>query len=355
MKVIKIDKNDWAGGVKKIQGSYRLSGPIKGEKFHDFKELEKGELPDLDFLNTRISPKSVVYPQSEIMFEYSLDEKDPDHHIMKDAAKDYSPKAVLGIRPCDASAFLLVKRNFDTPDYKDPYWVRAYETTTFIGAACNNPCSTCFCTTAGSGPFNEDGLDILLTDAGDCWYAKAITEKGENLLNAAGWNTIADGGALKKIESLKKEAEAKISSSVSTDQLKNKNTTELYEAPFWEDVSFACINCGTCTYLCPTCWCFDIQDENSGCSGVRMRNWDSCMFPIFTIHGTGHNPRGTKLHRVRQRFMHKLKYYVDKYENGIQCVGCGRCIRSCPVNIDIRRVCDMMNSYDPKACACPVK
>ena len=355
MKVIKIDKNDWAGGIGKIQSSYRLYGPVKSDAFHDFKELEKGELPDLNFFNTRISPKAVVYPQSEVMFEYSLDEKVAEHHILKDSAKDYSPKAVLGIRPCDAASFLLVKRNFDTPEYRDPYWIRSYEATTFVGYACNNPCSSCFCTTAGSGPFNEEGLDVLLVDDGDCRYAKVITAKGENLLNAAGWKTEADGVAPDKIAALKKEAESKTSSSVTTGQLRNKKTTELYEAPFWEDVSFACINCGTCTYLCPTCWCFDIQDENSGCSGVRMRNWDSCMFPLFTIHGTGHNPRGTKLHKVRQRFMHKLKYYVDKYDNGIQCVGCGRCIRSCPVNIDIRRVCDMMNSYDPKACACPVK
>ena len=84
-----------------------------------------------------------------------------------------------------------------------------------------------------------------------------------------------------------------------------------------------------------------------------MRNWDSCMFPLFTMHGTGHNPRGTKLHRVRQRFMHKLKYYVDKYDAGIQCVGCGRCVRSCPVNIDIRRVCDLMNSYGTEKDSCP--
>lgn len=355
MKVIKIDKKDWAGRIGKIQNNYRLFGPVMGEKFHDFKALGKGELPDLDFQNTRLSPKSIVYPQTEVMFEYSLDEKEADHHVMKDAAKDYSPKAVLGIRPCDAAAFLLVKRNFDTPDYKDPYWIKSYEATTFIGAACNNPCSACFCTTAGSGPFSEEGLDILLVDATDCYYAKAITQKGENLLKNAGWNTEADNSAAEKIDALKKEAEAKISSSVATDRLKSKNTNELYDAPFWEDVSFACINCGTCTYLCPTCWCFDIQDENSGCSGMRMRNWDSCMFPLFTIHGTGHNPRGTKLHRVRQRFMHKLKYYVDKYDNGIQCVGCGRCIRACPVNIDIRRVCDMMNSYDPKACARPEK
>jgi ferredoxin len=101
----------------------------------------------------------------------------------------------------------------------------------------------------------------------------------------------------------------------------------LHGAPFWDDLAFACLNCGTCTFSCPTCWCFDIQDEVHGTSGVRMKNWDSCMFPIFTVHTTGHNPRGTKTQRVRQRFMHKLKYFVDKYETGIMCVGCGRCVR----------------------------
>ena len=78
-----------------------------------------------------------------------------------------------------------------------------------------------------------------------------------------------------------------------------------------------------------------------------MKNWDSCMFPIFTVHTTGHNPRDTKTQRVRQRFMHKLKYFVDKYQTGIMCVGCGRCVRQCPVNIDIRRVCELMNSFKP--------
>ncbi|MBI5062781.1 MAG: 4Fe-4S dicluster domain-containing protein, partial [Desulfatitalea sp.] len=122
------------------------------------------------------------------------------------------------------------------------------------------------------------------------------------------------------------------------------DTMALYNAPIWEDISFACLNCGTCTFSCPTCWCFDIKDEANRKKGVRIRNWDSCMFPIFSVHTTGHNPRDSKLQRVRQRFMHKLKYFVDKYDQGIMCVGCGRCVRQCPVNIDIRRVSAMLNS-----------
>ncbi|OQY59257.1 MAG: 4Fe-4S ferredoxin [Desulfobacteraceae bacterium 4572_88] len=349
MKVIKIDKKDWAEGLGKLTGTYRLFGPVKDKESHDFKELGKDEQPDMDFFNTRLSAKSAIFPQTESMFEYSLDENEADHHVMKEVEKDYSPRAVLGIRPCDAAAFLLVKRNFDNPEYRDPWWVSAYEATTFVGLACNEPASTCFCTTAGCGPFHEEGMDVLLADAGDHYFAKSLTDKGAKLLDSAGWKAEAEAD----IDAMKKEAEGKIGSAVTTDKLKDKVTTELYDAPFWEDVAFACLNCGTCTYVCPTCWCFDIQDETHGNKGLRMRNWDSCMYPLFSLHGTGHNPRGTKVHRVRQRFMHKLKYYVDKYGDGIQCVGCGRCIRSCPVNIDIREVCELMNSHDQAACACP--
>jgi len=280
------------------------------------------------------------------MFEYSLDESKEQHHILNEIEKDYSPRALIGIRPCDAASFRLVKRNFDTPEYKDPYWLTAYEATIFIGLACSDPHSTCFCTSAGCGPFHEEGLDLLLVDEGENFIAKILTSKGENFIKSAGWKIKTDSTAAEKIiKGMKIKAEEKIASFVSTDQLKNKSTGKLYDAPFWDDIAFACINCGTCTYICPTCWCFDIQDEVSKNSGIRMRNWDSCMFPLFTLHGTGYNPRNSKMQRVRQRFMHKLKYYVDKYDAGIQCVGCGRCIRLCPANIDIRNVCNMMNNY----------
>jgi sulfhydrogenase subunit beta (sulfur reductase) len=350
MKVLKIKKEDWAKGLEKIGESYRLIGPVKDGEFHNFKELDRGELPDFNFQNTRLSPKSIIYPQSEKMFDYTLDKNDPAHDILKEAEKDYSPQVVMGIRPCDAKSFSLVKLNFDTPEYKDSYWLKRFESTTFVGLACHHPCNSCFCTSAGSGPFHTDTLDILLVQDQDWFLAQILTEKGESLAEVAGWTTKADSDAQERITAMQEAAEGRMTSFISGENLKNKSAMEIYEDPCWEDVSFSCINCGTCTYLCPTCWCFDVQDENCGNCGIRMRNWDSCMYPLFSLHGSGHNPRGDKLQRVRQRFMHKLKYFLDKYDAGIQCIGCGRCVRHCPVNIDIRKVCELMNRSE----ACPV-
>ncbi len=354
MNLIQIDPQSWAKGIEKLQSAYRTYGPVKGKNEVEFKELMAGQMPELCFQNTRMSPKSIVYPQTQVMFTFSLDESKEDCRILKEVKMDERPKAVIGIRPCDALAFPLVQRNFDTPEYQDTYWITAYESTTCVGLACAHPCATCFCTSAGTGPFGEQGLDVLLVQEKDLLYAKPISQKGEALLQSAGWTQPAAPEIAKKLEALKSKAESEISSKIAFDNIKNRSIMELYDAPFWEAEAFSCINCGTCTFVCPTCWCFDIQDETYGKSGVRMRNWDTCMSPLFTLHASGHNPREHKYERVRQRFMHKLKYYVDKYNDGIQCVGCGRCIRLCPVNIDIRKICNKMNSFNPQSCSCEV-
>jgi len=353
MTYIRIDKEQWDRGLAQAETSYRLFGPVRQGTFHNFAALAPGQTPDLDCQNTRMSARSVVYPQSEILFEYSLDPNDPGANIVTETPPPAKPAVALALRPCDAYSFLLVRRNFDAPDVKDNYWLRNYEATTFVGLACDRPGATCFCTTAGCGPYSEQGLDVLLREDDEAYIAKIITDKGAAFCAAAGWNVAAPSDSEARFATGKKAAETRIVSKVETDRLADAPQMPLYEASFWEDIAFACINCGTCTYLCPTCWCFDIQDEVRGKHGIRERNWDSCMFPLFTLHGTGHNPRGQKVQRVRQRFMHKLKYYVDKYGNGIQCVGCGRCVQYCPVNIDIRKVCQLMNGFGQDA-ACKV-
>ena len=335
-------KKAWLEALRGLSKDYKIFVPVRDGDFSVFQPLEKETEPDFDYQNTRLSPKGLVYPQSERMFEYSLDEKDPESNILKEAPKDYNPQAIVGIRPCDAHAFQLVKRNFDNPEYPDPWWVRRFESTTVVGLGCNDPCSTCFCTAMGGGPFDETGLDVLLYDLGETYLARGLTEKGETFLSKAQDGEKADEKAVKRAAALSAKAAEGMPEPKELDPIREKTINDLFDAPFWEDVAFACLNCGTCTFLCPTCWCFDIQDEVQGKQGDRIRNWDSCMFPLFTLHGSGHNPRDKKFQRVRQRFMHKLKYFVDRYGDGFHCTGCGRCVQFCPVNIDIREVLSLM-------------
>lgn len=347
MKFIMIDKKNWAKGIEKARQTYQLFGPVKDKNGSFIKPLENGTLPDMELNDSVMSAKSVLFPQTETMLFANLDESDKDHHIMKKMQTDYSPRAVVGIKPYDAKAVELVKLNFDTSEYRDPYWCDAYEATTFVGLGVNQPGPFDFSTSTGTGPFCEDRLDVLLADLDDKYLAKVLTDKGEAFVSACAFDTIADEKESQALfDVLQKEAENNIVSSIDTEKLKEKTILELHEAPFWDDIAFSCINCGTCTYVCPTCWCFDIQDETKQKQTKRIRNWDTCMSPLFTLHASGHNPRDTKTQRVRQRFMHKLKYFLDKYDKGVMCVGCGRCVKSCPVNIDIREVCTIMNSYE---------
>jgi len=344
-----ISKNKLPGAVTGLLGRYRVFGPVRRGRYHEFAEVRNAEDVDLAYRNTRLSPKGLFHPQGERMFQFSLAAGDPDKGILKEAPKDFSPRVILGIRPCDAKAFHLDDANFDTATIKDPWWVKRREATTLIGLACNHPCSTCFCTSVGTGPFDTSGLDAMLVDTGDGYVVEVLTEKGKAAVEAVSeWETTPTGSA-EAIAVLKKSAEESMGKQFDMDAFIGKDMLELFNGAFWEEVQFACINCGTCTFLCPTCWCFDIQDEVCGEQGDRLRMWDSCMFPLFTFHGSGHNPRSQKVQRVRQRFMHKLKYYPDKYHQGVACVGCGRCVSACPVNIDIRQVARLMSA----GCVCP--
>ena len=109
---------------------------------------------------------------------------------------------------------------------------------------------------------------------------------------------------------------------------------QIFENKFWEEIAKRCLGCGICTYLCPTCHCFDIQDEKKGKHGARIRVWDSCMYSEYTKQASGYNPRLYQMNRFRNRVYHKFNYF-PKNSQVFGCVGCGRCIIECPVNIDI--------------------
>jgi ferredoxin len=347
MPHIYISKENFPGVIERLMSRYQVYAPVLCGRYHEFAQLKNAAEADMSFRNTLLSPKGIFHPQAERMFEYSLANDDPDAGILKEAQKDFSPRVILGIRPCDAKAFDLDDANFDTETIKDPWWVRRREATTMIGLACDSPCSTCFCTSMGSGPYDATGLDVLMVDTGEGYAAEVLSEKGKKALEDT--SGLSATGADLPIADRKQASERSIATAFDPAAISKIGMLDLYNLPAWEEVQFACISCGACTFVCPTCWCFDIQDEVWADKGDRLRFWDSCMFPLFTLHGSGHNPRSNKTQRVRQRFMHKLKYYQDKYGKGPACVGCGRCVQACPVNIDIRQVGRKMAS---PACSC---
>ncbi len=240
---------------------------------------------------------------------------------------------VSGPVPCDAKAISLLDNVFEAPDYKDVYYTNKREDTIIIGLRCNLPLSSCFCTSFSIEPFSRDGMDLLLVDIGEEYVVDVLTEKGEQILTED--FTGATDEQLKLAEEIKDKAVKKIKSKVEIKGAKEK-LDKMFETTFWDGLSEKCLRCGVCAYLCPTCHCFDIVDEAVDSQG-RVRNWDSCMFSLFTLEASGHNPRPTGKERMRQRIMHKFNYFVENYKEPA-CVGCGRCVINCPVNIDVRRV-----------------
>ena len=149
------------------------------------------------------------------------------------------------------------------------------------------------------------------------------------------------------LEKIHKDSEKKIRRHIKDIKKISTLLKEMFDSPFWDEESLSCLRCGICTYLCPTCYCFDINDEISSSSpleGKRVRTWDNCQFPDFTMHSSGHNPRPDRASRLRQRILHKFQYFVALYQN-YQCTGCGRCISKCPVGIDIIEVLDKVRDY----------
>ncbi len=276
------------------------------------------------------SLKTFYFPQPEVLATSSLKKNDDDGLLLTEPAPVVEKQVVFGVRPCDGRS---VELN-NLPYAEEKLFQQNRERTVLVGFSCSEPKSTCFCQATGGSPYGIDGLDILISRQDDHFLAEIITDKGAKLAE----NGLIDAGS-EEIAILEKLRRENAGNNDKGEKLKEKDLSSLYNASFWNRVSDSCLNCGACTFLCPTCYCFDIQDEVLHGRGQRIRYWDSCMFPLYTLHTTGHNPRGLKVQRVRNRFMHKLKNFPDRF-GPLSCVGCGRCVVECPVNIDIREVMD---------------
>ncbi len=331
--ILKLDKERLAEFVAALVSRYRLFGPVDANGRTRFAEVESAEDLELDSCNTDESAKGVFFPQTETILAYEQEETTTPPGPDK-------PIAVLGIRPCDAKSLLMLDKVFGTGEHSDPYWTRRYRDAFVVTLGCNAPRVDCFCNWMDLGPFSKQGSDIALTDIGDALLAEACSEEGESFLESSDgvpFKKPTDGD-LGRAADIRERAESSMGDKIDCSSIRAV-LDKSWDSPLWAELASKCLSCAACAYLCPTCHCFDIQDEKTPgkSQGRRIRIWDSCMAPLFTKEASGHNPRPTAKERIRQRVLHKFSYFVDAYGE-IACVGCGRCVRSCPVNLDIRDV-----------------
>lgn len=304
-------------------GDSVLAPKMKKEKAF-FAEIKAFDEIEKQYVQTGFSAKSAVFPRCEELFSF---EKSDGDIVAKNPEQKAKQTIVFGSRPCDSAAFGYLSVFFlkENPDF---HFKQRYDNTIIISMSCNNADEYCFCTSVGLNPGDIKGSDILLTYIGDGkYFAEIITEKGNSLL-AKHSEFFEDSEIIDKSKYL-----AKVDVKFDSSALKNK-IASAFDMDVWEKSSLACFGCGTCAFSCPTCTCFDIQDESNLLGGTRLRLWDTCANGIFTKHASGHNPRETQSNRWRNRVLHKFQYTDEQFAM-LSCVGCGRCSRNCPAGLSI--------------------
>jgi formate hydrogenlyase subunit 6/NADH:ubiquinone oxidoreductase subunit I len=302
----------------------RVLAPVQDGERVEFREVVDAQGLALAYLQTTTSAKAVVFPRYEPMLRFEMRGKEVDVEELAPAAP---PTVLLGAHPCDAASFATLRAVF-TWDSPDTYFEPKLAALTVVGLSCARGDDACFCTSVGGGPADLRGSDLLLTALDDARYlAEILTDRGQALVDLAPELFTAGGSDVRP-------AAAVVPPRFEAANLTAKLPSLFDRTDLWRAESLRCLGCGSCAYVCPTCTCFDLQDERSRYDAVRLRTWDACGFGHFTLHASGHNPRSKQSERWRQRVMHKFSYQPVRLQV-LGCVGCGRCSRACPVDMNL--------------------
>lgn len=333
--MFKISLND----IDKLFGAFSkenaVYAPIKqDDNSSNYKMWSEGMEVCLTNLNTIKSPKDIFFPQSENLVAFKTGDKTVEVIENRDPSE---PTVLFGVRGCDLKGFEILDRVF-LAEPVDSFYAERRSKVVIIALACGEPEETCFCTTFGIDPANPVADATAWIVDGEL-YIKANNEKGEKALALAKGVLVDtdDSKVTAQQESIRNILDKLPLKDLCLDGFDGDHMMEKFDSPLWKELSASCLGCGTCTFVCPTCQCYDIRDYDTGHGIQRYRCWDSCMYSDFTKMAHGNN-RTSQVERFRQRFMHKLVYFPANNDGVYGCVGCGRCLQKCPISMNIVKV-----------------
>ncbi len=334
----KIKREDLPALFQKIAADQELYLPVRTADQTNFGVWREEAEVDLDTLKTVKSPKDVFFPQSETLYTCYREGKKLSVEPETLKEQDF---VVFGMKACDIKGVEVLDRVF-LSDPIDTFYAARRDHGTIVALACHEPEETCFCKVFGVDAAHP-AADVAAWMVEDTLYWKPETEKGQKLTEKLAdlLEKADDAGS----ETAVAEEEEKIRAIIeelpythlSLEGWNGDVLMEKFESPLWEELYKPCLACGTCTFVCPTCQCYDIKDYDTGHGVQRYRCWDSCMYSDFTMMAHGNN-RTSQKERFRQRFMHKLVYFPANNDGMYSCVGCGRCVEKCPASLNIVKV-----------------
>lgn len=332
----KTAKENLSALFQLIAETRELYLPVKTAGQTNFAAWSEDAEVDLDTLKTVKSAKDAFFPQSEGL--YTVKKEGKKMSVEPERLKEQE-FVVFGMKACDVKGLEVLDKVF-LSDPADTFYAARRDHGIVVAMACHEPEETCFCKVFGVDAANP-ASDVAVWTVGDELYWKALTEKGEALTESVKELLTEDGAGEAAVEAEKENIHRIVEKlpymNLSLEGWNGDALSEKFDSPVWEELYKPCLACGTCTFVCPTCQCYDIKDYTAGNSVSRYRCWDSCMYSDFTMMAHGNN-RTSQMQRFRQRFMHKLVYYPANNDGMYSCVGCGRCVEKCPQALNIVKV-----------------
>ena len=333
----KIRKENLTALFRAIAAEQELYVPVKTAGKVNFGPWSEDAEVDVTTLKSVKSPKDIFFPQSENLYTC---EREGRKLKVEPAALKEQKFTVFGMRACDVQGVTVLDQVF-LSDPVDSFYAARREHGTMVAIACQEPEESCFCNVFGID-CAEPAADVAAWFVEGDLYWKALTEKGELLTEQVkALLTETEAADEQKVEQEKNQIREIVEklpySHLSLEGWNGDATDTRFNSHVWEELYKPCLGCGTCTFVCPTCQCYDIKDYDTGHGVKRFRCWDSCMYSDFTLMAAGNN-RTSQMQRFRQRFMHKLVYFPANNNGMYSCVGCGRCVEKCPSALNIVKV-----------------
>jgi sulfhydrogenase subunit beta (sulfur reductase) len=326
MDISKISKQDFLSFVdqKISEKKSRMVGVVQKGSHYLFDDLKASADLTLDYDVTILPPKKYFQPPREVLLRYVP--KQADSYV---SVNCYDPITIIGIHYYDLAAIYLMDRAFSEGE-RDEHYLKKRENSLLIGMYPTKHFKYRFSKSVVRDQYYKVA-DLMLVDMGEEYVVELVSEKGKNYLK---------GSQLKKnTYSLKEIEQAKFR--IKDDQklpvpveISSEFLTRNYYHSVWKHFGDKCFSCGTCVFVCPTCYCFDVREEIdlTLSEGKRIKVWDGCMLEDFALVADGHNFRRDRADRFRHRIYRKGKYLLTQYQY-FGCVGCGRCADACTADI----------------------